>query len=195
MPGAARKPEGEPMSLHLLAITPGEGFRPEAWAPVLASGIDGFLIREPHLSPETLHAAATWCRTEHPEVALWVRGLAGAAWGLHLPESALSGADLRGASAPLHHPDQWPERQSAAQLLVSPIFETPGKGPAWGPCALRRFLDALPGEGPRLLALGGIAPARAQELRHSRLSGIAAIRPFWGGDPQAAVSAFRTAWG
>jgi thiamine monophosphate synthase len=180
--------------MHLLAITPGEGFQPEAWARVLASGPDAFLIREPQLSPEALRAAATWCRAEHPEVALWVRGLPGSAWGLHLPESALTGADLRGASAPLHHPDQWLPRQSAAQLLVSPVFETPGKGPAWGPAALHRFLDSLPAAGPRLLVLGGITPARIRELRHPRLAGIAAIRPFWTGDPKVTVEAFRRAW-
>ncbi len=180
--------------MHLLAITPGEGFRPEAWAPVLASGIDAFLIREPQLPAGALEAAATWCRAEHPGVALWVRGLPGSTWGLHLPESALGAADLRGASAPLHHPDQWPTRARAAQLLVSPLFETPGKGPAWGATGLHRFLDTLPAEAPRLLALGGVTPVRVAELRHPRLAGVAAIRPFWTGDPRAAVEAFRDAW-
>lgn len=183
------------MSLHLLAITPGEGFHPGTWAPVLGSGIDAFLIREPQLSGPTLREAATWCRAEHPEVALWVRGLPGSDWGLHLPESALGAANLGGASVPLHHPDQWHVRTSAVQLLVSPIFETPGKGPAWGLGALHGFLDTLPAEGPRLLALGGITPAKAATLRHARLAGLAAIRPFWTGAPRAAVEAFREAWG
>ncbi|MBI3129911.1 MAG: thiamine phosphate synthase [Acidobacteria bacterium] len=180
--------------MHLLAISPGEGFDPIRWAPVLESGIDGFLIREPGLGPEALRQAATWCRQQAPGVKVWVRGLAVAGCGLHLPEG--EGGVPRGLalSRPLHDEGGWADRSQAQQVLVSPIFPTPGKGPAWGIPRLHRFLGALPAEGPRLLALGGVTPGLARGLRHPRLDGIAAIRAFWAGDPQATVAAFRAAW-
>lgn len=178
--------------MHLLAITPGEGFDPERWRAVLRSGIDALLIREPGLDAATLRAAAAWCRAEAPEVALWVRGLAVEGCGLHLPEGG--SGEGRPLSRPLHDEGQWEARRGADQLLVSPIFETPGKGPAWGATRLHRLLDRLPAEGPRVLALGGLTPQNAVLLRHRRLAGLAAIRPFWSGDPVAAVAAFRAAW-
>jgi hypothetical protein len=54
----------------------------------------------------------------------------------------------------LHDETQWEGRRGADQLLISPLFDTPGKGPAWGTGRLRRFLDRVAAEGPRLLALG-----------------------------------------
>jgi len=179
--------------MHLLAITPGRGFEPGVWAPVLASGVDALLIREPGLEPEALAEAAAWCRAEAPGLGLWVRGVALSGCGAHVPEGGeVAGRPL---SRPLHTESQWEERRGADQLLISPIFETPGKGPAWGPARLRTFLDGRPPGGPRLLALGGVTPANAALLRHPCLGGIAAIRPFWEGDPAAAVAAFRAAWG
>ncbi|HJV22791.1 MAG TPA: hypothetical protein VJ570_08840 [Holophagaceae bacterium] len=178
--------------MHLLAVTPGQGFHEEAWGEVLTSGIDALLIREPHLGAQELIGAATWCLTHHPGVEVWVRGLAVPGCGLHLPEGA---PEAEGpGSRPLHAEAQWEARRTAAQLLVSPIFETPGKGPAWGLGRLHAFLEGLPAEGPRILALGGLTPERAVAVRHPRLAGIAAIRPFWSGDPAAAVKAFRAAW-
>lgn len=178
--------------MHLLAITPGEGFDAERWKAVLHSGIDALLIREPGLEDAALRRAAQWCRAEAPGVALWVRGLAVEGCGLHLPE----GREGEGhpLSRPLHDEGQWEARRDADQLLVSPIFETPGKGPAWGAARLLRFLESLPEEGPRILALGGLAPEHAATLRHPRLQGLAAIRPFWREDPAGAVAAFRRAW-
>lgn len=178
--------------MHLLAITPGRGFEPGAWAPVLASGVDALLIREPGLGPEALAAAAAWCRAEAPGLALWVRGMALPGCGLHAPE----GGELlaRPLSRPLHGESQWEARRGADQLLLSPIFATPGKGAPWGPDRLLAFLDGVPEGGPRLLALGGVTPEHASRLRHPRLAGIAAIRPYWAGDPAASVAAFRAAW-
>lgn len=177
--------------MHLLAITPGRGFHPEAWARVLASGIDALLIREP-LEDGALADAAVWCRERAPEVRIWVRGLILPGCGLHLPEGTEPG-DQTGLSRPLHQEDQWAMRKDAAQLLLSPILPTPGKGEPWGMIRLHRFLDGLPEGGPRLLALGGIRPEDVPGIRHPRLDGIAAIRPFWDGDPAAAVRKFRKA--
>lgn len=180
----------------LLAITPGLGFDRDRWATVLRSGVDGFLIREKQLEARALLEAATWCQDTAPEVALWVAGRLDVAFaagcGLHAPEAHPEvEPGLVPLSRPLHDEDQWSARSRVDQLLISPIFASPGKGAPWGPERLRRFLDGLPAEGPRLLALGGVDPTKAALLRHPRLAGAAAIRPFWDGDPRRAVAAFR----
>ncbi|WP_243295568.1 thiamine phosphate synthase [Geothrix mesophila] len=180
----------------LLAITPGLGFDRDRWAAVLRSGVDGFLIREKQLEARALLQAATWCQDTAPEVTLWVAGRLDVAFaagcGLHAPEAHPEvEPGLVPLSRPLHDEGQWATRSRADQLLISPIFASPGKGAPWGPERLRRFLDGLPAEGPRLLALGGVDPAKAALLRHPRLVGAAAIRPFWEGDPRRAVAAFR----
>ncbi|HJV89901.1 MAG TPA: thiamine phosphate synthase [Holophagaceae bacterium] len=185
--------------MHILALTPGTGFDAKAWAAVLHSGIDGFMIRERGLEARALLEAARWCRAEAPGVELWVNGrldvaLAAGA-GFHGPERYPEvDANLLPVSRPLHAEGQWPVRSDSAQLLISPVFPSPGKGDPWGIPRLQRFLEDHPGDGPRLLALGGVGPREAALLRHPRLDGLAAIRPFWMGDPAAAVTAFRAAW-
>lgn len=180
----------------LLAITQGIGFDPQAWRRVLTSGVDAFLIREKELPARALLGAARWCQDAAPEVKLWVGGrldvAIAAGCGLHAPEAHPDlPPGLVPLSRPLHHEDQWPSRSCADQLLISPIFSSPGKGAPWGPERLHQFLDGLPAGGPHLLALGGVDPANAILLQHPRLAGVAAIRPFWGSDPQGAVSQFR----
>lgn len=180
----------------LLAITPGLGFERDRWAAVLHSGVDGFLIREQQLEARALLEAATWCQDTAPEVALWVAGRLDVAFaagcGLHAPEAHPEVAPgLVPLSRPLHDESQWAGRREADQLLVSPIFPSPGKGAPWGEGRLRRFLEGLPPEGPRVLALGGVDPSNAKAIRHPRLAGIAAIRPFWEGDPRRVVARFR----
>lgn len=180
----------------LLALTPGLGFDRSRWAAVLRAGVDGFLIREKQLGARALLEAAVWCQDTAPEVPLWVTGRLDVAFaagcGLHAPEAHPEvEPGLVPLSRPLHDENQWARRYHADQLLVSPIFPSPGKSGPWGVGRLRRFLDTLPAEGPRLLALGGVDPSNAGSLRHPRLAGIAAIRPFWKGDPRRAVAAFR----
>ncbi len=180
----------------LLAITPGLGFHRESWRPVLRSGIDAFLLREKDLPARTLLEAVRWCQDTAPELRLWVAGRLDVAFaagcGLHAPE-AHPGIEpgLVPLSRPLHEEGQWSARSGADQLLISPIFPTPGKGAPWGWGRCRTFLDGLPETGPDLLALGGIDPSNAPRIRHPRLAGIAAIRPFWQGDPAGAVARFR----
>ncbi|MBP1773796.1 MAG: Thiamin-phosphate pyrophosphorylase [Holophagaceae bacterium] len=180
----------------LLAITPGLGFDRVRWEPVLRSGVDALLIREKALPARALLDAARWCQDRAPEVAVWVAGRLDVAFaagcGLHAPEAhpEVDGG-LVPLSRPLHDEAQWEGRCGADQLLISPVFASPGKGAPWGIDRLHRFLDGLPTEGPRLLALGGVDPDRAARLRHPRLSGLAAIRPFWSGDPAGAVAKFR----
>lgn len=180
----------------LLAITPGLGFDPQAWRAVLTSGVDAFLVREKQLPAQALLAAVRWCQDAAPEVELWVAGrldvACAAGCGLHGPESYPEvEPGLMPLSRPLHEENQWAARRAADQLLVAPVFPTPGKAAPWGPGRLHRFLDALPASGPRLLALGGVDPLNAPSLRHPRLAGYAAIRPFWSGDPTGTVARFR----
>jgi len=182
----------------LLAITPGLGFDPRTWRPVLTSGVDAFLIREKELPARKLLEAARWCQDTAPGVALWVAGRLDVAFaagcGLHAPEAHPEvPLGLGPVSRPLHGEVQWEARRGADQLLISPVFASPGKGEPWGVERLHRFLDGLPAGGPRLLALGGVEPATLVLLRHPRLDGVAAIRPFWGGDPARAVAQFRGA--
>lgn len=186
--------------MHILALTPGRGFDPAAWSTVLASGVDGFLIREPDLEAGELLRAARWCRREAPGVALWVRGRLDVALacgaGLHAQERhpAVPGG-LLPVSRPLHATAQFPERHDAQQLLVSPVFPTPGKVGVWGVPALHAFLDGLDGPLPRLLALGGVDEANAAALRHPRLAGVALIRALWDAPaPGLVVDALRAAW-
>lgn len=183
----------------LLAVTQGLGFEPARWAPVLTSGIDALLIREKAMEAGALLAVARWCRATAPGVRIWVGGrldvALAAGCGLHAPEDHPEvDPGLLPLSRPLHAETQWAARQEAEQLLVSPILPSPGKGEPWGLRRFHRFLDGLPTEGPRLLALGGVTPDGASELRHPRLAGLAALRPFWEGDPARAVQEFRTAW-
>jgi thiamine monophosphate synthase len=181
----------------LLAITPGLGFDRESWRSVLRSGVDAFLIREKELAPRILLDAARWCQDTAPELELWVAGRLDVAYvagcGLHAPENYPDiDPGLVPISRPLHAEAQWMERLTADQLLISPLFPTPGKGRPWGWERCRAFLDELPEAGPRLLALGGINPSNAPLVRHPRLAGIAAIRPFWTGDPIQTVALFRS---
>ncbi|NWJ41561.1 MAG: thiamine phosphate synthase [Geothrix sp.] len=180
----------------LLAITQGIGFDPQAWRGVLTSGVDAFLIREKGLSARALLEAARWCQDTAPGVELWIGGRLDVALavgcGLHAPEAHPEvGPGLVPLSRPLHGEEQWAGRSVVEQLLVAPIFATPGKTAPWGPQRLHRFLDGLPGSGPRILALGGVDPLNARPLQHPRLAGFAAIRPFWSGDPAGAVARFR----
>ena len=182
----------------LLAITPGLGFDRGRWLPVLHSGVDGFLIREKELSLRTLLDAVRWCQDTAPEVSLWVAGrldvAVTAGCGLHAPEAHPDvEPGLVPLSRPLHGEDQWKLRNKADQLLISPVFPSPGKGEPWGPERLHQFLDGLPDSGPRLHALGGVDPSNAPLIRHPRLAGIAAIRPFWEQDPARTVARFREA--
>jgi thiamine monophosphate synthase len=186
--------------MHILAITPGEGLDHPHWERVVGSGIDAFMIREPGMDPRALLAAVHWVRELAPGLELWVNGrldvaLAGQC-GLHAPEAYPPvPPGLLDLSRPIHDPAQVPERAGARQLILSPIFPVPGKGPAWGPEKLRAVLDALPEVPGRILALGGITEANAARLRHPRLDGVALIRGLWSApDPAQAVARLRTAW-
>jgi thiamine-phosphate pyrophosphorylase len=187
--------------MHVLAISPGTGFDAGRWARVLDAGVDGFMVRERGLEARALLEAALFVRDRAPGAVLWVNGrldvALAAGCGCHVPEVHPEvPPGLVPLSRPVHEPAQLPGRWAAAQLVLSPIFPVPGKGPAWGAGRFRAVLDGLPGGGGRILALGGIRPDRLAALRHPRLDGVALLRGLWEvPDPARALRELRAAWG
>jgi thiamine-phosphate pyrophosphorylase len=106
------------------------------------------------------------------------------AYGVHLPGDA---PDIESARAVLGerawisvpaHDDAAVERAvagGATAALVSPIFETPGKGPARGVEALTRACSIAQGRS-KIIALGGIDSRRAASCLRAGADGIAVIR-------------------
>jgi thiamine-phosphate pyrophosphorylase len=115
--------------------------------------------------------------------------------GVHLPEDGLTVRDARrilgfdrpvGASA--HHArDAIARRREGADLVaLSPIFESPGKGP---PLGLEPLSSAAGAGG--IYALGGITRANLEEVLATGVEGVAAIRAAWSGE--LPLSAWRPA--
>ena len=186
--------------MFVLAISPGIGFQAQRWERLLASGISGLMIREPGLTPRELLAAVRFVRERAPGLDLWLNGrlevALAAVCGLHAPEAHPPvPPGLVPLSRPVHDPAQLPARSQHRQVIVSPIFPVPGKGPAWGIDRLHAVLDALAPAPARILALGGITPDTAVRIRHPRLAGVALIRGLWDvPDPAEAVARLRAAW-
>ena len=186
--------------MHLLAISPGMGFDNARWRAVLASGIDALMIREKHLEAGPLLKLVRRVQVLAPELTIWVNGrldvALAAGCGLHAPEAYPEiPQGLVSLSRPLHSPADFAARRQAQQLLLSPGFVPPGKGPALGVQDVHRWLDAFPAFQGRFLALGGITPENAASVRHARLAGVAVIRSLWDApDPRAIVGQLREAW-
>lgn len=107
--------------------------------------------------------------------------------GVHLAGSSFEAADARaflGAGARLgascHSLAELEGRAGADFATYSPIFASPGKGPALGLPALAEAARAtrLP-----LFALGGIDSAHIPEVLRAGAHGVAAIRAWLEGDP------------
>lgn len=185
--------------MFILAITPGRGFEAARWKAVLASGIDGLMIREKQLEARPLLELAHRVQDLAPHLELWINGrldvALAAGCGLHAPEHYPEvPPGLLALSRPVHDESQFPSRKGCRQLLLGPIFPVPGKGPPWGVERLHKLLDGRP-PGPRVLALGGITPGNAGVLRHSRLDGLALIRALMESpEPVRVVDALRQAW-
>lgn len=189
----------EPMII--LAVSPGVGFEEASWRRVTASGIDAVMIREKGLGIRALLDLTRWVQDRAPGLKIWVNGrlevALAAGCGLHAPEAYPEVPEtLLPVSRPLHEPSQFGSRRGARQLILSPVFETPGKGPALGVDQLHRRLEALPPFGGDFLALGGITPENCGRVRHPRLAGVAMIRSLWlAADPLGVVGRLREAWG
>jgi len=103
-------------------------------------------------------------------------GLRVGADGLHgAPHQLTTEFCLR--STPIHGDRELPAARSrgATHLLVSPIFDTPGKGPARGVEALAAALRT----GAAVLALGGVDAGSAAVAFAAGAHGVAAIRAAW----------------
>jgi thiamine monophosphate synthase len=116
------------------------------------------------------HGSALFVNRER-ELALRV-----GADGLHgAPHQLTTEFCLR--STPIHGDRELPAALSrgATHLLVSPIFDTPGKGPARGVEALAAALRT----GAAVLALGGVDEGSAALAFAAGANGVAAIRAAW----------------
>ena len=83
--------------------------------------------------------------------------------------------------------------EGADFLIVGSIYETPSHPaqPAAGP----GLVSEVSRLGVPVIAIGGVTPARARELRAAGAYGVAAIRSLWQApDPAAATLAMLTPW-
>jgi thiamine monophosphate synthase len=186
--------------MHILAISTGSPVDASKWEAVALSGIDALMIREKHLDARSLLALGQRIRGIAPRLALWINGRLDVALalgaGLHGSEDyPQAPPGLCAVSRPLHSATQIQCRLATDQLLISPIFDVPGKGAPMGPGGLHDILDNMPPWQGKLLALGGINADNAATLKHRRLDGIALIRGLWGsGNPRDIVDRLRGAW-
>lgn len=155
---------------------------------VFAAGCRWLLLREKDLPAEERLALATRLSAlaqQHSATLAVGADLEAArhADGLHLPRDGNVSA-ARAALGPnaligLSAHDLAEARAAAAAgadyVTLSPVFESvskPGYGPALGPAAVRRAVDALP---IPVLALGGIAPDNAAGCMAAGAAGVAVM--------------------
>ena len=141
-----------------------------------------------------------------PEAAVFVNGrsdIAAAigAQGVQLARQDLSPRDARrvlprgwiGCSVHSNEEAEAAVEEGADFLMVGSVFETeshPGRGP--GGLELVRSTAA---HGVPVIAIGGITPTRAAEVREAGAYGVAAIRALWHApDPAAATMAMLETW-
>nr|MBA3319526.1 thiamine phosphate synthase [Gemmatimonadales bacterium] len=141
-----------------------------------------------------------------PEAAVFVNGRPDVAQATAAHGVQLGAGDLRPAEARTSFPHGWvgrsvhsaPEaelavRDGADYLVVGNVYPTtshPGRPP--GGLALVRDSARL---GLPVIAIGGIDPGRAVEVRDEGAYGIAAITGlWWGADPAAAALALLAPW-
>jgi len=186
--------------MHILAISPDRDMEAPKWGAVAHSGIDALMLRERRLDARSLLALARAVMDMAPGLALWISGRVDVALelgaGFHGGEGCPEGRAPRcPVSRPIHDASQIQGRAACDQLLVSPVFEVPGKGRPLGAWGLRKILDEMPARRGKLLALGGINAGNVATLDHPRLDGVALMRGIWDtDDPRGAVEGLRSAW-
>jgi thiamine-phosphate pyrophosphorylase len=181
-----------------------DGFLPLLEA-VLRGGADAFLLREKRMGGRELLSLAreARARTAVTGALLLVSdridvALASGADGVLLPENSFTPKDARTLLGPgplvgrsVHDREGAlrAERAGADFLVVGPVFETPGKGPALG---LSKAAEIPPAVGVPCLAVGGIDPERYPSILSAGFDGAAAIRALAAApDPEAAARSFR----
>ncbi len=187
--------------MRLLAISdlslmgPAPLARIETLAAILGPEL-AVLIREPALAVSTLYALTAEAKAilDRTGAQLLVADRLDISEaleiGVQLPErgipvtdarrllgpAALIGAsrhDARGVAAAL--------QAGASFATLSPIFDSPGKGPALGLTPLREARAAAPGGG-RVVALGGVDASNAAAILSAGADAVAAIRAAWAED-------------
>jgi thiamine-phosphate pyrophosphorylase len=172
----------------------------------LARGSFGVLLRDKQRSraavvglAERLRAATASCGVSlivHSDASL---ALAVNADGIHLG-SDVPGGGARGLAEARHalpnawisvaaHNDADVERAAAGgadAVLVSPVYDSPGKGPPRGAAALASA-RAL-GPGLAIYALGGVDAKRARACRDAGATGVAVIRALLAATDPVAVA-------
>ena len=115
-----------------------------------------------------------------------------AADGIHVPQANLhlgrTWFSKAWVSTSAHNDDDV-RRASAfgvSAVLVSPIFDSPGKGPPRGTAALTAARAIAPGLG--VYALGGVSAANAVACHAAGASGVAVIRALFEAEDPAAVA-------
>jgi thiamine-phosphate pyrophosphorylase len=163
--------------------------------------------REAPAARLTAAAARMVALARPPEAAVFVSGRpdiarAVGAHGVQLGPADLSPADARRV---MHH--GWigrsvhtPEEarlavdEGADFLVVGSIYETPSH--PGRPAAGTRLVRETARFGRPVIAIGGVTPERANELRDAGAYGVAAIRALWqAADPAAATLAMLAPWG
>jgi thiamine-phosphate diphosphorylase len=141
-----------------------------------------------------------------PEAAVVVNGRPDVAQAVGAQGVQLGGDDLRPAEARAAFPRGWigrsvhsvveaeeAARDGADYLMVGSVYETaslPGR-PAAGLGLVREAVTL----GLPVIAIGGMDPARAAEVRDQGAYGVAAIRAvWWAADPAAAALALLAPW-
>ena len=152
------------------------------------NGVDWIQIREKDLEARELAALVKAAvRAVRESTKIFVNGrvdvaLAAGADGVHLPGDSVETPEWRrivpagfliGVSC--HSLLNLTAAQTADYAFFSPIFSTPGKGPAKGLDALREAcqLSQIP-----VLALGGVTEDNAEHCVAAGATGVAAIRMF-----------------
>jgi thiamine-phosphate pyrophosphorylase len=171
-----------PLERHARAI--------RAAASALGAGALAFQLRDKDAGPEALARAARSLRavTREAGALLLVNGdacvaIEAGADGVHVPgggsvstaRRALGASALVTAAAHADDDVRRARDEGADAVLVSPIFETPGKGPPRGPDALARA-RAIAGDALGVYALGGVDAARAASCAAAGADGVAVIR-------------------
>jgi thiamine-phosphate diphosphorylase len=192
------------------AVVARAGFLERAGEVLAAGGADVALhLRGPGASGRTLYALAARLAefaagtgslllvNDRVDVAL-----AAGADGIQLGRRSLSIADAwriaggrMAIGASVHDGDEAREAAEAGAdfLLVGAVYPTvthPGR-----PGAGVRLIESVVGLGIPVIAIGGVTPERAGELRRAGAAGMAAIRGVWDApSPAEAVQRYIEAW-
>ena len=173
---------------HLYGRTPGE-ISAQVGRILEAGGVDMICLRDKSatdyeaLARAFLALAPGFCETRfllHTDAALAQRL---GAFGVHLPSRALDAvaeAKSRGlwTVVSTHSLDEAlrAQRLGADAVTFSPVFDSPGKGPAQGLEKLKEIKDKI---SIKLIALGGIVSrAQIEAVEAAGADGFASIRYF-----------------